>query len=91
MDHPFIVIAALCALSLVYVLAPVAAEAFARYRKARNVICPEHAAAAEIGIDARHAAWSAVAGKKRLRVRQCSLWPEKYGCAQHCVRAVASV
>lgn len=90
MDHPFAVIAALIALSVVYVLAPVATEAFARYRKARNVICPEERAPAKIDIDARHAAWSAVAGKTGLRVRRCTLWPEKCGCAQQCVREALS-
>lgn len=85
MDHPVIVIAALIALSGLYILAPVALNAFMNYRKARTVICPEENRPAEITLDAQHAAMSALAGKEHLRIRQCSLWPEKHGCAQGCV------
>lgn len=90
MDHPFIVIAALVALSGLYVLAPVALNAFMSYRKARTIVCPEENTSAEIMLDAQHAALSALAGKEHLRVQRCSLWPEKRGCAQDCVRYALS-
>lgn len=86
MDHPVIVIAALIAFSGLYIFAPVALHAFMSYRKTRTVVCPEDNRSAEITLDAQHAAVSALAGKERLRIRQCSLWPEKHGCAQGCVR-----
>ena len=90
MDHPFIVIAALVALSGLYVIAPVALNAFMSYRKARTVDCPEENTSAAITLDAQHAALSALAGAERLRVQQCSLWPKKRGCAQACVRYTRS-
>jgi hypothetical protein len=85
MDHPFLVIAALIALSLIYVLGPVAMDAFARYRKTRRVLCPEETTSAEIKIDSQRASLTTVAGMERLRIRQCSLWPEKSGCGQSCL------
>lgn len=86
MDHPVVVIAALIALSGLYIIAPVALHAFMSYRKTRTVICPEDNRPADIMLDAQHAAISALAGKEHLKIRQCSLWPRKHGCAQGCVR-----
>ena len=90
MNQPILVIAALLALGLIYVLAPVAMEAFMRFRKARHVHCPEEPTSAEIKIDAQRAALSVLAGEERLRIRQCSLWPQKSGCAQGCLHAMTA-
>ncbi len=86
MDHPIIVVAAIGALALTYVFTPLVLNTFAQYRKARTTMCPQDGAAAEIKIDARHAALAALVGKSQLRVRQCSLWPQRCGCAQNCIR-----
>jgi hypothetical protein len=89
MDKPLLVLAAIYALGLVYVVLPVVMEAWLRYRKSRQVTCPEEKIAAAINIDARAAAVAAAKGKTRLQIRDCSLWPEKSGCGQHCLAQAA--
>lgn len=85
MEQPLLLLAAIAALGLVYVILPVTAEAYFRYRKSHSLICPEDERAASVQIDAKKAAWHAATDGGRLRVRACSLWPEKSGCSQRCV------
>jgi hypothetical protein len=85
MDHPFLVLAAIAALGLVYVVTPVVTQVFMQYRKTRNVTCPEEAKRAAVSIDARTAALTSAWGRPNLRVKNCSLWPQKSGCAQGCL------
>ena len=84
MAAPWITLPAMAALALVYVVAPIMAEAFFRFRGKRTVRCPETGLTAEVAIDARHAALSAVPGPPKVRVAACSLWPDRAGCAQRC-------
>jgi hypothetical protein len=85
MEKPLLVIAAVWALGLVYVVFPAMLDAFMRYRKSRRVACPEKQKAAVVKMDAPAAAFAAVQGKTRLQIRGCSLWPEKEGCNQSCL------
>jgi hypothetical protein len=85
MKQPLLLLAAIAALGLVYVIFPVVTDAFMNYRKRRNLTCPEEKKAASIQIDAKIAALTAAQGKLQLRVRDCSLWPEKRDCAQRCL------
>jgi hypothetical protein len=85
MITPWITVGAIAGLGLIYVLVPVAAHTFQRYRGKRVLSCPEEMIPAEIGIDARHAAFSSMAGKTALRVRDCSLWPKRRGCREKCL------
>jgi hypothetical protein len=85
MTNPGYLLLAIAATAIVYVLTPIVAGVFARYRKPRIVRCPETGGAAEIRIDARHAAATAVPGPPELRVAECSRWPEGKGCAQACL------
>ena len=89
MDKPLLVLAAIAGLGLVYVVFPVVMDAFMRYRKIRRVTCPEEKRGAFMNIDAKGAALSAAKGKNQLRVLDCSLWPEKRGCAQRCLAQMA--
>lgn len=89
MDKPLLVLAAIAALGLVYVVFPVVMDAFMRYRKSRRVSCPEAGKAADINIDARLAALQAGLGKTKLQVAHCSMWPERKGCGQNCLVQVA--
>lgn len=89
MDKPLLVIAAIAALGLIYVVFPVVLEAFMRYRKIRRVTCPEEEKTALMNIDAKAAALAAAKGKAQLRVSNCSLWPEKNNCAQHCLLQIS--
>jgi hypothetical protein len=85
MDAPFLVLAAIAALAGVYVLLPIAVTTFARYRDKRLVRCPNTGVAAEVEIDARHAAVTALTGAPDVRVAECSLWPGHKACDQACV------
>jgi hypothetical protein len=50
------------------------------------VRCPETGIAAEIEVDARHAALTALGGTPDVRVAECTLWPGRAGCAEACAR-----
>jgi len=86
MQEPLVLIAAIVALAIFYVFVPLAARTYRRYRKWRGVRCPESKGFAEIHIDARCAAVSSVFGRANLRIKRCSLWPARRGCAERCLR-----
>ena len=86
MSQPWIVVIAVLAAALLYVLAPVVADTFRRYRSKRILRCPETGRQAEVGIDASRVAFTSAFGRPRLRAKSCSLWPEKKGCGQECLR-----
>jgi len=85
MSNPWTVVLAVVALGLLYVLMPLAADTFRRFRSPRRMSCPETGGPAEVGVDASRAALTSAFGRPVLRVRNCSLWPEKEGCNQDCV------
>lgn len=85
MDNPWVVLAAIAGVGSVYVLLPVITEAFLRFRQKRDLICPEAGMNAEVSVDARRAAFGAAIGRPALRVKTCSLWPERSGCARSCL------
>jgi hypothetical protein len=89
MTAPWILLLAIAGTAFVYVLVPIAAGVFLRYREPRAVCCPETGATAWIQIDARHAALTAVPGPPRLRVADCSRWTHRRGCDQACLAASA--
>ena len=91
MGAPGIVVTAIIALAAVYVLVPVAADTFRRYRTKKSLRCPETGREAEVGIDAGRAALTSAFGRALLRVKNCSLWPERKECAQDCVRSASEV
>jgi hypothetical protein len=90
MAAPLITIAAILGVALVYVLLPIVADVFVRVRGRRTVGCVETGLVAEVKLDARHAALTAIPGPPALRVKDCSLWPERAGCAQECVAQAAA-
>lgn len=85
MNNPWLLLAAISALGVVYVLVPVVVEAFLRFRARRGLLCPESEMNAEVGVDARRAAVGAAVGRPLLRVKTCSLWPERGGCTRSCL------
>ena len=91
MSNPWTVLAGLAGIAVLYVLLPVMGDAFARFRGSRGLRCPETGTTAEVGVDAGHAALTAVYGEPDVRVGSCSLWPERQGCAQRCVGEGATV
>jgi hypothetical protein len=75
-----------------FVIALVAPAAWALgkvYRKSRGtreIACPETNHFATIQLDARHAVAMHALGEMSRRVKSCSLWPERQGCDQACVK-----
>ncbi len=85
MSAPWVVIAAIIAVAVGYVLLPVVADTFRRFRTKRSLRCPVTGGEAEVGINAGRAAWTSAFGRALLRVKNCSLWPERKNCRQDCL------
>ncbi len=85
MSHPWIVLVAVLAVALLYVLMPLVADTFRRFRRPKVLTCPETGGKAEVGIDASRAALTSAFGQPFLRAKSCSLWPEKEQCKQECL------
>jgi len=61
-------------------------KVYRRSRASREVACPETGRLATIRLDARHAVRSYALGENGQRVQGCSLWPQRRGCQQACVK-----
>lgn len=85
MSHPGTVIAAIVVLAALYVLFPVALEAFRRFRGRRTLRCPETQDEALVETDGLHAALTSAVGRPHLRAKSCSLWPGRMNCGQGCL------
>jgi hypothetical protein len=90
MAAPWITLIAMAVLALAYIVAPIVAGVFFRFRGKRTVYCPETGLTAEMEMDAGHAALTAVPGPPRVRVARCSLWPDREGCEQRCIAHAAA-
>src|SRR3990172_12887560 len=86
MSVPWIVVASIIAVAVLFVLLPVVADTFCRFRSKRLLRCPETFGEAEVGIDARQAAWTSAFGRALLRGKMCFLLPPPKGGAQACLR-----
>ena len=84
MKDPWALLIGLALVALVFVLIPVAGGVYLRLRGLRPLRCPETRMPAAVGVDAAYAAWTAAFRRPLLRVRSCTLWPRRAGCAQHC-------
>lgn len=90
MSDSWVLIVAILAIGVLYVLLPWTTHVFARYRAPRAVRCPEACTTAWVEIDASRAAWTAAFGVPRLHVKDCSLWAERGGCARACLQPSAA-
>jgi hypothetical protein len=88
MENFLEVVGAVTAVGALYVVTPVIADAYRRFRGPRTVTCPESREAAEIGLDTTKAAVTAAFGTPELRVTACSRWPEHQHCGQECLTEV---
>jgi len=79
------------AIGFFYVVVPVALAVNRRFRGPRTVVCPETGGAAEIELDAWHAAVTAMPGPPRLHVAACTRWPERARCRETCLTGPARV
>lgn len=87
MKDPLLVAFAIVALGLLYVVMPVVVEAFLRFRRPRPLRCPQTGSQVRVSLAAGRAGLTSAFGSPRLRVAACSLWPEKQGCEQGCLRS----
>ena len=85
MNRVFLLIGGIIFLGSIYVIAPVVTATYRRYRMRRTVICPETGQIAEVELRAVQASLISALGKHGVRVKWCSLWPRKKGCAEKCV------
>lgn len=83
---PWITTAAIISLGGLFVLLPLVLHTFQRYRHKKVVKCPETGGLTEVDIDAPRAALSSAIGKPLLRVKNCTLWPQRKGCREGCLR-----
>lgn len=60
-------------------------ELYQRYSGSRLVACPENRQAAVVDLDARHAALSGMHGLPKVRLCDCTRWPEHANCGQPCL------
>lgn len=89
MNMPLLTVVLVFTVGAIYVLFPLALDAFLQFRKPRTVTCPESNNAASVRFDAGRAAATAVLGATELRMVGCSRWPERRNCEQKCARQVA--
>ena len=82
-------LAIIVAVGLVYVLVPLALEAYMHFRNRTEVVCPATMDAAFVQVDARHAAATAVLGRTEFAVLECSKWPERRSCERLCTNQMA--
>ena len=83
----FLVVIALLALAVGY-LAFRSLRAYFKLRGKRLVTCPETRMPAAVDLDAAHLARDAAFVTPRLRLSECSRWPERQGCGQECLKQI---
>lgn len=88
MATPVILILVLVAFGLVYVGVPLCLDVFLRWRRPRMLACPERRIAAEVEVDALHAALTTPFGGPRHRIRHCSLLSPGERCAGTCLEGL---
>ena len=90
MNRVFLLIVGIVVLGLLYVIAPVVADTYRRYRGRNTIICPDTGQIAEVEIKAGYAGLMSALGKHWVRVKWCSLWPRKKDYAQECMKEYQS-
>ena len=86
MTQIFLLIAGVVAFGLIFTVAPVVLGTYRRYRQRKTTVCPETGQIVEVELKAGRASLLSVFGEHRVRVKWCSLWPRKKGCAEECVK-----
>ena len=84
MDAPFIAIIAIVILAAPYFLLPLALGVFNGHRSRKIIKCPESGELAEVELNALRA--DSPSRKASFEVRECSLWTQRNGCNQTCVK-----
>jgi hypothetical protein len=85
MDSLWMTALTLIAPGALSILVPAVGSTGGRYRYKKLLRCPETKRLAEVDVEASRAALSSAPGT-RVRVKNCSLWPEKRNCAERCIQ-----
>lgn len=89
MSTTFLLIIALVAVGLLAFALPRLRAVYRRsHGGTRLVTCPETKAPAAVDLDVAHAVFTALTGATKLRLEQCSRWPERQNCGQECLTQV---
>ncbi len=90
MNTALIILLAVAAVGILYVLVPVGTAAYFRLRGPRLVTCPDTHATVEIDLDAARGAVTGLFGRPALRVKQCARWQDGQprDCAQGCLEGI---
>ncbi len=83
--NPLMLIAGIVAFGLVAVVAPIVIDAYRQYRDRKVITCPQTHGRAEVTLNSGLAALGAAVGRPVMRVKNCSLWPQREGCDENCV------
>ena len=86
MNRVFLLIVGVISLGLYFVVAPIVMTTYRRYSGRKTIVCPESGQIAEVELKAARAGLMSALAKQSVRVKWCSLWPRRKGCAQECVR-----
>jgi hypothetical protein len=62
-----------------------AEQTYRTYREERTVNCPETHAPVSVRFNAFRAALTSLGGPPKLRLADCTRWPERAGCGQECI------
>jgi hypothetical protein len=62
-----------------------AEQTYHTYCAGRAVNCPETHAPVSVRFNALRAAWSSLQGPPKLRLADCTRWPERADCGQECI------
>ncbi len=81
----FMLIGAIMALAVLFVLTPMTLHVYGLYRDRKEFRCPETDRLTSVQISAGKAAISSLFGKPKIRIKGCANWPEKKNCAQKCL------
>ncbi len=73
-------------IGMVYLVVPFTWYIYRRFNYRKVVTCPETGGLTEVKVNAFWAALTAIFRKPSLRVKSCTLWPKKKGCAEGCVK-----
>ena len=86
MNRVLLLIGGIIGLGMFYVVVPAALQSYRRYRGRQATVCPDTGQIVEVEIKAARATLMSLFGQGGVRVKWCSLWPRRKGCAQECVK-----
>ena len=82
--NPWIVLFGVVAITVVYVVGPIAVMAFWRWRRPWRLTCPRVGTMAQIKVAAARGAVAEALGR-RVEIERCSQWPALLGCRRDCL------